>query len=662
MPEPTTIATNFNWLLWIPLLPIGALLFNLIFGKKLSEAIVGWIASLAVLTGFVLSVVAFFQLKALPAEHRVIEVVFAKWISVGNLSLDWAVLLDPLSAIMMLVVTGVGGVIHIYSIGYMHGDPGFRRFFLYLNLFIFFMLTLVMGNSFALLFIGWEGVGLCSYLLIGFWYKDMAKASAGKKAFVVNRIGDWGFLLGMLLMFATFGTLQFSKVFPAALEQFPGGAPVITAIALLFFVGACGKSAQIPLYVWLPDAMAGPTPVSALIHAATMVTAGVYMVARANIIFSLAPIALEVVATVGALTALFAATIGLRQWDIKKVLAYSTVSQLGFMFLGAGVGAYETGIAHVMTHAFFKACLFLGSGAVIHSMEHAFHHEGIHKDPQDIRYMGGLRKKIPLTYWTFLIATLAIAGIPGLSGFFSKDEILWKTFASGHWHLWIIATITAGLTAFYMFRLVYLTFFGTFRGGEAVEHHVKEVSPLMTGVLVVLSILSVFGGYLAVPHVLGGHFLIGEWLEPVLAKSLELPALAYAKEHHAISLELGLMAFSVLVALIGIFIATRLYKNKTQELDKLLAQPTGYARVLENKYWVDELYEFIVVKPIHSASIFFWKVFDGMAIDGGLHGIAHIVDWVGAGLRRIQVGLLSSYALMMSLGIVAIIGWLVLGR
>ncbi len=661
--ETAVNTANWNYLILIPLLPLAGVLINLLCYKaKLPEKAVGWFASLTVLSSFALSLMAFIQLRALTPEHRSIEVVFLKWIEVGSLHLDWAILLDPLSSLMMLIITGVGGVIHIYSIGYMHGDKSFSRFFIYLNLFVFFMLWLVMGNSFATMFIGWEGVGLCSYLLIGFWFTDMAKASAGKKAFVVNRIGDWGFLLAMLLLFTTFGSLQFTKVLPAAFEQYPNGAPVITAIALLFFVGACGKSAQIPLYIWLPDAMAGPTPVSALIHAATMVTAGVYMVARANILFSLSPIAMQTVATIGALTALFAATIGLRQWDIKKVLAYSTVSQLGFMFLGAGVGAYETGIAHVMTHAFFKACLFLGSGAVIHAMEHAFHHSNVHLDPQDIRYMGGLRKKIPLTFWTFLVATVAIAGIPGFAGFFSKDEILWKTYASGHVVLWIIATITAGLTAFYMFRLVFLTFFGTFRGGADVEPHVKEVSPLMTGVLIVLAFFSVFGGHLAIPESLGGHFVIGEWLEPVVANSRSLATLAFYKEHHPLSLELGLMALSVVVALIGIGIAALLYWRKKQDREVLLRRATGYANVLENKYWVDEIYEMLIVKPLYNLSVFFWKVADGMAIDGFINGTGRLVDAIGGSLRRLQTGFISNYALLMSVAIAFVVGWMLFGR
>ncbi|MCX7835285.1 MAG: NADH-quinone oxidoreductase subunit L [bacterium] len=654
---------DWNWLILIPLLPLFGVVLNTFIFRKAPEKFIGWFSSSTVLISFILSVLAFFQLKSLPIQNRSIDVTFLTWIQVGNLSIDWAVLLDPLSVVMMLIVTGVGGVIHIYSIGYMHGDPGFRKFFIFLNLFIFFMLWLVMGNSYPILFIGWEGVGLCSYLLIGFWYKDMAKASAGKKAFIVNRIGDWGFLLGMILLFVNFETLKFTELFSKVNTTYtPEITPTLTLITLLLFVGATGKSAQIPLYIWLPDAMAGPTPVSALIHAATMVTAGVYMVARSNLLFSLSPISMEVVATIGALTALFAATIGVRQWDIKKILAYSTVSQLGFMFLGVGVGAYETGIAHVMTHAFFKACLFLGSGAVIHSMEHAFHKAHVHYDPQDIRYMGGLRSKIPITYWTFLIATIAIAGIPGFSGFFSKDEILWKTFASGHIFLWVVATITAGITAFYMFRLVYLTFFGNFRGGVESEGHIQEVTPYMTFILILLAVLSVIGGYLAVPHALGGHFLIGEWLQPVLQDSRKLPSLAYYQEHHSLMLEFGLMGLSVIIAILGIYLASKYFNQKPQELTVLTQKPKGIMKILENKYWIDELYEFTIVQPIYKFSIFAWKVFDATGIDGFINSIGSLVVKIGEHLRKLQTGYLSNYALLMSIGILFTIAWLVFGK
>lgn len=662
-PEVIHTSTVWNWVFLIPILPLLGVIINTFLLRRASEKIVGWFATSTVFVSFILSVIVFFELRTLAPDSRSIETILFEWIKVGKLSIDWAVLIDPLSVVMMLIVTGVGGIIHLYSIGYMHGDPGFRKFFIYLNLFIFFMLWLVMGNSYPILFIGWEGVGLCSYLLIGFWYKDMSKASAGKKAFIVNRIGDWGFLLGMLLLFVHFETLQFTELFPKVIAGLsPELTSTLTLITILLFIGAVGKSAQIPLYVWLPDAMAGPTPVSALIHAATMVTAGIYMVVRSNLLFTLSPVTMELVATIGAITAFYAATIGVRQWDIKKILAYSTVSQLGFMFLGAGVGAYETGIAHVMTHAFFKACLFLGAGAVIHSMEHAFHKSNQHYDPQDIRYMGGLRKKIPYTYWTFLIATIAIAGIPGFSGFFSKDEILWKTFASGHYLLWGLASITAGITAFYMFRLVYLTFFGNFRGGQSSEEHIHEVTPYMTIVLVILAFLSVFGGYLAVPHLLGGHFLIGEWLEPVLRVSRTLPPLAYYSVHHPISLEFGLMGLSVLIAFVGIFLAYRLFKVKQQSPSTLSEKSKGIANLLENKYWVDEIYETIVINPIHKFSIFAWKILDASGIDGFINGVGKTVIRVGSHLRLIQTGFLSNYAMMMSFGILFVVVWLVFGR
>ncbi len=458
-----------NSLIYIPLIPLIGFLINFFLGKRLPEKLTGIIASLALGTSFVLAIALFLKLLQLPPEHRYIEQYIFTWITVGKFDLPFALLLDPLSGVMMLVVTGISFLIHIYSIGYMAGDKGIARYFSYLNLFVFFMLLLVMGNNYLILFIGWEGVGLCSYLLIGFWFEDKAKAIAGKKAFIVNRIGDFGFLVGMFLMYSTFGSLIFSEVFERA--SLFGPAPILTAMTLLMFMGATGKSAQIPLYIWLPDAMAGPTPVSALIHAATMVTAGVYMVARSSILYALAPTSLMVVAIVGCITALVAATIGIAQNDIKKVLAYSTVSQLGYMFLALGSGAFAAGIFHLMTHAFFKALLFLGSGSVIHAMHHHYHKLNDHKsDAQDMRNMGGLKKRMPVTFITFLVATLAISGIPGFSGFFSKDEILWKTFVSGRIWLYIIGLITAGITAFYMFRLVYMTFYGKFRGGESDEH------------------------------------------------------------------------------------------------------------------------------------------------------------------------------------------------
>src|SRR5215469_15264834 len=469
---------NFLDLIWlIPLFPAAGFVINGLIGKRIPKTAVGVIAAGMVLLSFIFSAGAVFQLLQLDPEHRTHIVKLYEWINAGaahtsegplaRFTVDWAFLLDPLSSIMILVVTGIGFLIHVYSIGYMHEEDGFYRFFAYLNLFMFSMLTLVLGNNYLMMFIGWEGVGLCSYLLIGYYFHKRSAGDAAKKAFVVNRIGDWGLSIGVMLIMATFGTLEFSQVGEKVREGVMSGAfhvgdPLFFIIGLALFIGATGKSAQIPLYVWLPDAMEGPTPVSALIHAATMVTAGVYMVARSNFIYQLAPAVMAIIAVVGAVTAFFAASIGLVQYDIKKVLAYSTVSQLGYMFLALGVGAFSAGIFHLMTHAFFKALLFLGSGSVIH----ALHHE------QDMRNMGGLRTKIPITFWTMFIGTLAIAGTPGLAGFFSKDEILWQAFSSPHGHvvLWAVGTLVAGITAFYMFRLLFMTFFGEYRGGQTHHH------------------------------------------------------------------------------------------------------------------------------------------------------------------------------------------------
>ncbi|MEO0259086.1 MAG: NADH-quinone oxidoreductase subunit L, partial [candidate division WOR-3 bacterium] len=490
----------FDYIAIIPFLPALGALINGILGTRFPKSLVHIIALTAIGSAFAISLKAFFHLLSMPPDQRIYEVTLYKWMASGDFSIDVAFLLDPLSAVMLLVVTGVGFLIHIYSTGYMHDDPSYSRFFTYLNLFVFAMLLLVMGNNFLMMFVGWEGVGLCSYLLIGFWFEDHNNANAGKKAFVVNRVGDFGFILGMLLIFVVFGTLKYSEVFSKAQSLLPYGGTIATAITLLLFVGATGKSAQIPLYVWLPDAMAGPTPVSALIHAATMVTAGVYMIARCNVLYSLAPFSLGVVATIGALTALFAATMGLLQRDIKKVLAYSTISQLGYMFLGVGVASYSAGVFHLMTHAFFKALLFLGAGSVIHAMG----------GEQDIMNMGGLRKHIPKTFITFLIGTLAIAGTPGLAGFFSKDEILWQAFSSPHGHpiLWAIGAVAAGMTSFYMFRLTFLTFFGKERMDEHTKHHIHESPNSMVIPLMILALLSVVGGYVGVPPALGGsnHF------------------------------------------------------------------------------------------------------------------------------------------------------------
>ncbi|MCB9366599.1 MAG: NADH-quinone oxidoreductase subunit L [Calditrichaeota bacterium] len=636
-----------EFLYLIPLFPLLGVVLNTFVLRGQPEKLVGGVAAAMVGASFVVAAGAFFQLLGMPAESRHFEQELFRWIVVGNFSAQAGFLADQLSMIMMLVVTGVSFLIHVYSIGYMHGDAGFRKFFIYLNLFVFFMLLLVMGSNYLVMFVGWEGVGLCSYLLIGFWFTDELKASAGKKAFIMNRIGDFGFLLAIFLLWTTFGTINFREIEPMA-QAYPVGAGVITAICLLLFMGATGKSAQLPLYTWLPDAMAGPTPVSALIHAATMVTAGVYMVVRSNFLFSLSPMAMDVVAWVGGITALFAATIGLVQTDIKKVLAYSTVSQLGYMFLACGVGAYTAAVFHLMTHAFFKGLLFLGSGSVIHGMS----------DEQDIRFMGGLKDKMPTTYKTFLVGTLAIAGIPGLAGFFSKDEILWKTFESHNYALWAIGATAAFCTAFYMFRLLFLTFFGKFRGSKAQEHHVHESPKLMTIPLIVLAVLSVLGGYVGVPHALGGHNNFHEWLLPILSETGE-----HAGAHHGVpTAEYVLMAVSVLIALIGIFVAKSWYLGKSSLVESL--GKSGTRNLLYNKYWVDQIYDTMISQPLVKLSEIFARYVDQGTVDGSVNGLGATVSGIGGIVRKVQTGVTQNYAVIMSLGVVLLLGtllWSVLG-
>ncbi len=572
----------------------------------------------------------------------VVETAY-RWMSAGPYVLDIAFRLDPLSALMLSFVTFVGTLIHLYSIGYMQNEEGFGRFFSYMNLFMFSMLTLVMANSLPVLFIGWEGVGLCSYLLIGYYYdKDFAVA-AGKKAFIANRVGDFGMVLGIFGIFSLFGTVDFSFVDMARQQAVNGGAPLsVYAVCLLLFLGACGKSAQVPLYVWLPDAMAGPTPVSALIHAATMVTAGVYLVARCSAVFVLAPGALTVVAWVGAGTAIFAASIGLAQNDIKKVLAYSTVSQLGYMFLACGVGAFGAGMFHVFTHAFFKACLFLGSGSVIMAM----HHE------QDMRAMGGLKPKIPQTYWTMMIATVAIAGIPPLAGFFSKDQILGAAFGAGHPALFAVGLVTAGMTAFYMFRLARMTFFGTFRGSEEAESHVHESPATMTVPLWVLAIGSLGLGFLGIPEVLGGHNTLIEFLAPSLAVS----------HPHEVSnaTEYLLMGMSVLVAVAGIALALRWYgaPGATSEVPSVQAdafyRKTGFlGPVVANKWNVDEGIEALVLSPFRKIGNVLWRGFDALLIDGVINASAFMVELTGDLTRFFTTGNVRNYVLTMTLGVLA---------
>jgi NADH-quinone oxidoreductase subunit L len=588
---------------------------------------------------------------------------------------DAALQVDQLSIVMTMVVTGVGFLIHVFSVGYMQDDPGYPRYFAYLNLFVFFMLVLVLGANYPVLFVGWEGVGLCSYLLIGYWYSDKGNADAGKKAFVMNRIGDFGFLVAMFLLFANLGTLDFVGVAAGATELGQGSA-VVTAIGLFFFLGCAGKSAQIPLYTWLPDAMAGPTPVSALIHAATMVTAGVYLVARSAAIFSLAPVASLTVALVGAVTALFAATIGLKQWDIKKVLAYSTVSQLGYMFVAVGVGAYAAGVFHLVTHAFFKALLFLGSGSVIFAMHRAFHHTGSHADAQDMRNMGGLRHHMPWTYRLMWIATLAIAGIPPLSGFFSKDEILASVFArtshstlaDASWLgipgsvllmlIYVLGLAAAVLTAVYMTRMMLYTFHGPNRSGEKERPHLHEAPRIMTMPLVALGVLTVVGGLINLPAFLGASSqALHHWLEPVTgAASLRITQGEEA--HLALGTELALIGLAVAIAIGGIWYAFARLKPAALVPKAQSPDSTGIERVLEHKYFVDEAYDKAIVQPVVGVSRrVLWRGMDTGLIDGllvnGSGFLMRGLGWVGARLQSGQVG---TYAWVLVIGVLAVLG------
>ncbi len=538
----------------------------------------------------------------------------------------------------MLTVSGVSFIIHLYSIGYMAEDEGFRRYFTYLNLFVFFMLILVSANSFLLMFVGWEGVGLCSYLLIGFWYQRKAPADAGKKAFVVNRVGDYGFLLAMLLIFVTFKTLDFTTVFAAAPQVLEHGGLAVTLMTLLLFVGACGKSAQIPLYVWLPDAMEGPTPVSALIHAATMVTAGVYMVARCAALYVMAPVSMEVVAVVGCVTAIYAASIGLMQNDIKRVLAYSTISQLGYMFLACGVGAFAAGIFHLVTHAFFKALLFLGAGSVMHGMAGEL----------DMRKMGALKSKMPWTYRTFLIGTLALAGIFPFAGFFSKDEILWEALQQNS-VLWAGGAIGAFMTAFYMFRAVFMTFHGESRVDGHV--HVHESPSIMVIPLCVLAVLSLVGGWIGLPLIEGGN-KIREFLSPVLATAGH----AAAAEHgsHQAGLEITMMMVSMGIAIAGILLAWIMYLKNPALPEKLASRFSGLYQLIYNKYFVDEAYDAVIVEPIKNGSCFLWRIFDNRVIDGAVNGAADLVQWASRNVRKLETGLVQEYALGIVGGVVVI--------
>ncbi len=653
--------------LWlIPIICLAGAVLNLALGViRAPKSVVTLVGVGSVGAATIAAFTAVWEFLRQPAE--VIVEPYFTWISAGAVNVNASFQLDPLSAVMVAFVTFVGFLIHVYSIGYMHSetDAGYARYFAYLNLFMFSMLVLVLGSNLPVMFVGWEGVGLCSYLLIGYYYDQKWCAAAGKKAFIVNRIGDLGFLLAIFATITWFGSTEFTEIFPAAALHPDRFATAATVIGLLLFIGAIGKSAQIPLYVWLPDAMAGPTPVSALIHAATMVTAGVYMVARANVLYRISPTAMLVVAIIGGITAIFAATIGLVQNDIKKVLAYSTVSQLGYMFLGAGVGAFIAAIFHVVIHAFFKACLFLGSGSVIHACG----------GDQDMRTMGGLRKYMPITYWTFLAATLAISGIPIFAGFFSKDEILAKAYEAGAGNLngfgatyqllWFLGLAGALLTAFYMFRVVYMTFHGSFRGSEEAERHLHESPPSMTGPLVILGILSIVGGFLGFPGQLFGKSglnLIENFMHPVILPiSATVHGVAEASGHteHAVGLgtEWALVAVSVAVAVLGIVIARRFYLGpQAFVLPRRLADrlPMIY-KLLLNKYWVDEIYDVLIVMPIYRFAIFCWKVVDELIIDTFfVNGAAFTVELTGDLMRFTTTGNVRNYALAVALAVFAL--------
>jgi NADH-quinone oxidoreductase subunit L len=692
---PTGYFLDHLWL--IPLFPLATAALMLFFGRRLSNAGVSVVCVGSVGLSFVYASGAVFQLLAADPEHRVAQQIMFEWLTPGPMQMtgghaipfvaDWGFLLDPLSCVMVLVVTGVGFLIHVYSVGYMGHEGGYYRFFGYMNLFMFAMLTLVLANNMLLMFVGWEGVGLCSYLLIGFYFLKKSASDAGKKAFIVNRIGDAGFILGILLTAVTLGTIRFtSQALPDAsgatgilqslkaavdAQTLGYGSSVLTGIALLLFIGAMGKSAQIPLYVWLPDAMEGPTPVSALIHAATMVTAGVYMVVRMNAIYQLSPIAMDVVAIVGAATAIFAASMALVQTDIKKVLAYSTISQLGYMFLALGVGAFAAGIFHLMTHAFFKALLFLGAGSVIHAMS----------GEQDIRKMGGLDKKIKYTYYTMLIATLAIAGIFPFAGFFSKDEILGRAF-DRFFLLWVVGFITAGLTAFYMFRMLFLTFFGYCRADEHVEKHIHESPWPMTVPLMILAGFSIIGGWIGWPEVIGGENRFEKFLDPIL-KGI-LPETGEVNiVHHAVLKELLLMGASLTIAAAGIFLAYQLYCSKRIVPELVAKKLPRLYQLLLHKYYVDEIYDAAIVERTKDLGTLLGR-FDANVIDGvGVNGAGWLArfgstlsmwwdKWIIDGLlnfsaklmqlfsypvRLLQTGVFSSYAMLILVGLVILLAY-----
>ena len=670
------------WL--IPFLPLMGAIINGIIGSRIGKKAVGLTGCLTVSVSFLASILILLKLLSFPPEQRSIEVTIFSWITSGKFQIDVTFLIDPLSCLMVLVVTGVGLLIHIYSIGYMHTDKAYWRYFSFLNLFIFFMLMLVLAANYLVMFLGWEGVGLCSYLLIGFWYEKKSAGDAGKKAFVVNRVGDFGFLLGLFLLFWSASaqgiySLRFKEIFENAHLLNP---TALTAITLLLFAGAVGKSAQFPLHVWLPDAMEGPTPVSALIHAATMVTAGIYMVARNNVLFALAPFTGELVAIVGMFTALFAATIALAQNDIKRVLAYSTISQLGYMFAAVGIGAYAAGIFHLMTHAFFKGLLFLGAGSVMHAMS----------GEQDMRNMGGLYRRLKVTSLTFIAGAVAIAGIPPLSGFWSKDEILFETFKGGHYLLWTVGLLTASLTAFYMFRQVFLVFAGKCRADEHVRQHIHESPKVMTNPLIVLAALAIIGGVVGIPFFEGGSPL-HHYLEPVFGKNVAHPIAALTgnpqSAAHA-SLEWLLMGISTAAGLLGILLAALMYFEPFKSRGPSFINPEVLSvkfkalyALLSNKYYIDEIYDALIVNPIKRLCrlcfSFDLAVIDGLVngagwmtrfaawlshkfdiylVDGIFNSMATMVDFSSGFWRRLQTGYLQNYALIFVVGLLLIIGGL----
>lgn len=619
----------------IPLFPLVSFTIISLMGKKLPKHITTFLAPGSILASFLVALLIFFSQLT---DNQAVTVPLMNWISVGDFHADFSFLVDSLSVIFLLVITGVGFLIHVYSTGYMHDEKDYNRYFSYLNLFVFFMLLLVLGDNFLLMFVGWEGVGLCSYLLIGFWFKNINYSNAANKAFIMNRIGDLGFLLGIILTFGVFGSINYHHVFGEVGNAVVDGK-LVTLITMLLFVGAMGKSAQIPLYTWLPDAMAGPTPVSALIHAATMVTAGIYMVARCGTLFSAAPLTMEIISIVGIATALLSASIALFQNDIKKVLAYSTVSQLGLIFCALGVGAFSAGVFHVVTHAFFKALLFLGAGSVIHGMS----------GDQDIRNMGGLKNKMPLTYVTFMIATIAIAGIPPFAGFFSKDQMLAEIFVHSK-ILFALALLVSLMTAFYMFRLFFLTFFGDFRGNDIQKNHVHESPKSMTVPLMILAGLSVVAGFIGFPHELGHALHIHHWLDGFLAASVKM-------NEAEISLNTELLLMGVTVVLIlGMILWARIVFIANKQIPQEDDAPISlFKEIIYHKYYIDEIYEAVVVKPLNRIAGLLYGFVERSGIDAMVNGIgSSVVNWSQL-LRLTQTGSIGFYAIAMVLSMIGLI-------